>query len=591
MNINFIEDLEKHFKQSLQTAGSKLDEQSSNINNKKEEINSNTEELLVDINELLNKLDNKYIKIKQLENDNNKQDKLDILINNLETKKNKRNNNKDSIKDKKKDKELINKVNNANNNNKQIDQLNLLSEKIGELTNDSKLDKLLLQKVIDDMKKIMELVPENVEDEILKNRTFDEIKGGKFDPQYNNLDNKLNNFSNKYSKLLNKKSNLKVFVNNICDKYNNTSDCINTIFETLETINLTEQQIKTLDIDLNEIKNNNVSLLHDKQNELTEIEKTNKSNEELLSKINSKLQSNLKKYTQSYNKYIDIDNDVDEVYTNTKPNNNNNIEKVILEYDKINTGLLSKLDELTKENIELEMNKNNIRNDINDNKETIISLQTEVNDLKNQLQIIQNANKKRIDEFVEKLNSIKNEKLFLTENIDKLENKIKDIEKQKELLKVDYKNNSYDKDKHNNKDKIIEKLNIQISSTNEKLKNYKQMLEDANEWKLQINRQLLEIKDNLQTKIKNFEEVEIILKNIKDIDINQIKNTNLKNSELQFKIKDLSTQMNYLSDVKKNNEQRLLELNELINNDDLTIQETRTKLKEYRDSLVEDLTK
>ena len=156
---------------------------------------------------------------------------------------------------------------------------------------------------------------------------------------------------------------------------------------------------------------------------------------------------------------------------------------------------------------------------------------------------------------------------------------------------MDYKNNSYDKDKHNNKDKIIEKLNIQISSTNEKLKNYKQMLEDANEWKLQINRQLLEIKDNLQTKINNFEEVEIILKNIKDIDINQIKNTNLKNSELQFKIKDLSTQMNYLSDVKKNNEQRLLELNELINNDDLTIQETRTKLKEYRDYLVEDLTK
>ena len=107
MNIDFIADLENQFKQSFQTAGSKLKEQTKNIDKKKEEINSNTEELLVDINDLLKKLDNKYIKIKQLENDNKKQDKLDTLLNNLETKKNKKGNNKDDKNDKRKSKVLV----------------------------------------------------------------------------------------------------------------------------------------------------------------------------------------------------------------------------------------------------------------------------------------------------------------------------------------------------------------------------------------------------------------------------------------------------------------------------------------------------
>jgi len=222
---------------------------------------------------------------------------------------------------------------------------------------------------------------------------------------------------------------------------------------------------------------------------------------------------------------------------------------------------------------------------MNENKENVIVLQTEVNDLKNQLQIIQDANKKRIEEFSIKLNSIKNEKLFLNDNISKLENKIKSIENEKEMFKKEYKNN----ENNNEKDNTIKQLTDQINSANKKLQKYNQMLEDANNWKSQINKQLTDIKDDLQKKLESFEEVEILLKNIKDIDINQLQNSNLENTELNFKVKDLSTQLNYLTQTKKNNEQRLLELNELINKDDLTIQETRNKLKKFRDSLVEDL--
>jgi len=586
MDFILIGGLEEQIKKTFKQTGDKLNKKVEEINDKKQQLNAETEVLLVDINGLIDNLSDKYIKIKNLEK-NIKKDKLDNLITDLKYKKkshHKSNNTKisndkgdteeiEEAKNIKNNKKILNKVNNANDNNKQIEQLNILTDKISLLSDDATLDKNLLLKVIEDMKNIMNLVPENINNDDIKDKTLNEMKGGKYDVQYNNVDKKLNTFSDKYYKLLNNKSKLKTYVNGICNKYNNTTDCINIIFETLETINLTDLQIKSLDFDLNEIKNNNVNLLKKKQQELDNITKINRQNEELLSKINNKLQNNLNKYKQSYSKYIDIDNAVSKIYSDSTTDNKN-IEKVILEYDTVNSGLLNKLDELTKENIDLEMSKSNIKNDMNDNNETIISLQTEVADLKNQLYIIQEANKKRINEFMQKLNSSNNEKQILTDNISKLEDKLKNVENQKQIMETKISN-------ANN-----ETLNQKILSYENKIKKYKNMLDDANKWKIHINSQLLEIKNNLQSKIKNFDEVEILLNDIKDFNVSS---NIIKNKELQFKIKDLSSKLNYLSNIKTNNEQKLLEIDKLISNDDLTIQEIREKLKEYRNSIVENL--
>ena len=601
MNIDFINTLENYIQKSFQTAGNKLNENSDIILNKKNQINNNTEELLVDINDLLSQLDNKYIKIKQLETENNKKDKLDLLINNLEQNTNTTDNNivneldkinimknellkekkqfeqhKDNFKKNNKNQNLIDKVNTANNNNKQIEQLDILIDKNKDIKDESKLDKILLLKVISDMKKIIELVPENIDDELIKSSTLEIMKGGQYDEQFNNLPDKLNKFSNKYSNLLTNKSKLKKYVNNICDKYNNTNQCINIIFETFETINLNEQQIKNLDFNLNEIKDNNIQLLLKREAEIVQLIKNNSKNEELLVKIENKLKNNLNKYNQSYNKYIEIDKNVNNVYQTTENTDNTNIEQVILEYDRINKGLLNKLDELSNDNVNLEMKKHNIKSDINDNNDTVILLQTEVADLKNQLDIIQEANRKRINEFINKLNAIKKDKEKLTSDIIKLEGKISELEKSKNISQ---------KSDNNNIDNKIDEYKLRIQK-------YKNMLEDANNWKIKINSQLLDIKNNLQDKINNFDEVELILNNIKNIDFDKIKkftDNNISSNKLRFKIKDLTSQIDYLNNTKLNNEQKLDELNTLINKDDLTIQETRQKLKQYRDEIVENI--
>ena len=84
MNLKFINSLEDKITKTLQIAGGQIKLNNKNIIAKKEDINTNTEILLDDINGLLKELDNKYIKIKHLEDNNKNKDNLDILINNLE---------------------------------------------------------------------------------------------------------------------------------------------------------------------------------------------------------------------------------------------------------------------------------------------------------------------------------------------------------------------------------------------------------------------------------------------------------------------------------------------------------------------------
>jgi golgin subfamily B member 1 len=592
MNIDFINSLENQINTSFQVAGSKLSANSHNLKIKKDELNGKTEELLTDINGLLSELDNKYVKIKQLETENSNNDKLDILIKTLEHKNNNNNNNekqelesmrkqiiqerKQLEKDKNKlnrNKDLVDKVNDANQNNKKIEQLDILIDKNNELKQESKLDKILLIKVINDMKKIIELVPEDIEDDELRNNVLEIIKGGRYDEQYDKLPDKLDRFSNKYKKILHNKSKLKTYVNNICTKYTNTNECINIIFETLETINLNEQQIKKLDVNLSHIRNNNVKLLQEKDVKISQLNQSINKQNELLEKINTKLHNNLEKYKQSHKKYLDIEADVNKSYKST--GNNADIDKVLIQYDSVNKGLLAKLDELSTQNVELEIEKNNIVAKIDEDKDSVIRLQTEVNDLKNQLEIIQESNKKRIDEMMSKLDAIKKEKDELISDISKLESKIKELEELKKNVSDD-------------------DTNERIAKYRLHLKKYRNMLDDAHKWEAKINNQLLDIKSNLQEKIKNFDEVELILKNIKQIDIKQIKNYaehNINSKQLRFKIKDLTNQVEHLNNTKLNNEQKLEELNELINKDDLTIQETRQKLKEYRDEIVDNLNK
>ena len=114
------------------------------------------------------------------------------------------------------------------------------------------------------------------------------------------------------------------------------------------------------------------------------------------------------------------------------------------------------------------------------------------------------------------------------------------------------------------------------------------MLDDATKWKTQINSQLLYIKTNLQEKIKVFDDVEILLTNLNNINLQNIPNTST-NKNFKFKIKDITTQLDYLNNIKLNNENKLEELNEIINNDDHNVEDTRNKLKEYRNEIAKNI--
>lgn len=608
MNLKFINSLEDKITKTLQIAGGQIKLNNKNIIAKKEDINTNTEILLDDINGLLKELDNKYIKIKHLEDNNKNKDNLDILINNLEyNKSNKVFNNSDSdseksdeldIKEynsndskdlqnkielmktkiiknrspisKNKRKEFLNKVDKIDTNNKKVEKLNILLDKNDDLNEEIKLDTILLMKVIMDMKKIVNLIPDEVEEEQIKDNVLKRMSGGKYEKnRFKDMPNELHKFSNKYSELLNNKSKLKKYVDTICNKYGNTNECINIIFETFETINLTDEQIGKLDFDINEIKNNNVKMLQEKTIELDKLTNNNNNNEKILKQIEEQLISNLKKYNHAYKKYIDINNNIDNI---PLEDSNNNIDRILLEYDSINNGLLSKIEELSKDNIDLEVNKNTIKNNINDNKDDIILLHTQITDLKNQLVIIQDANKKRITDFIDKLNKITDEKLLLNNNISKLNNKIKDVEQQLSIYKSTNNDN----------------INNEIHSYKKQLTHYKTMLDDATKWKTQINSQLLYIKTNLQEKIKVFDDVEILLTNLNNINLQNIPNTST-NKNFKFKIKDITTQLDYLNNIKLNNENKLEELNEIINNDDHNVEDTRNKLKEYRNEIAKNI--
>ena len=79
--------------------------------------------------------------------------------------------------------------------------------------------------------------------------------------------------------------------------------------------------------------------------------------------------------------------------------------------------LLLKLDEMSKEIISIGINKSELEIGVSEHNEEIITLTTEINDLKNQLEIIQESNKKRIQEYINKLSIVEEDKKILTENV------------------------------------------------------------------------------------------------------------------------------------------------------------------------------
>ena len=116
------------------------------------------------------------------------------------------------------------------------------------------IDLQLLLKVLQDMNKIIDLVPEHFKNENIQEETYNKFVGGKYKKKYTNLSKKYNGFKNDYTKLLENKKNLKKVVDNICKKYSDNNKCINIIFETLEELELNDQDLKKVDAELDVLK-------------------------------------------------------------------------------------------------------------------------------------------------------------------------------------------------------------------------------------------------------------------------------------------------------------------------------------------------
>ena len=189
-----------------------------------------------------------------------------------------------------------------------LNKLKLLDEEREKNNNNMNIDIKLLLKVLIDMNRIIKLVPENFDKEKIEQTTYQKFVGGKYKSNYGRLTDKYYKFKNEYYNLLKNKKNLKKVVNDICDKYSDNNKCINIIFETLEKLELNEQDLKKVDLELDVLKQNNIELINKKQIEIEELQKQIKLKNKDIKNIEIKLSNLLKKYRKGFNKRIALEN-------------------------------------------------------------------------------------------------------------------------------------------------------------------------------------------------------------------------------------------------------------------------------------------